>query len=231
MMRQEDIRGNEDRSQLLKVLGAESTLNIKKRYQPIDIRTGDAFLICSDGFWEYVFETEMEMDLLKSDSAEIWLKYMLKRHILRAENKGDNYTAICGIIHLDGGEVPVTSKAIGISGSEPDVPRKKSLLLPLIIAGAVIIAAAACLVFFLDGGNGSSIPDSTQNSYSTSESSSTSVFMPPSGTSSEPSVSEPSGSETLSEPTTSEASSIAETSETPAESETTSVPKTDPENR
>lgn len=26
---------------------------------------------------------------------------MLKRHILRAENRGDNYTAVCGIIHLE----------------------------------------------------------------------------------------------------------------------------------
>ena len=64
-----------------KVLGAEKVLNIKKRYQPIEVHNGDAFLICSDGFWEYVCETEMEADLLKSDSAEVWLKYMLKRHL------------------------------------------------------------------------------------------------------------------------------------------------------
>ena len=169
MMRPEDIRGNEDRSRLLKVLGAEKVLNIKKRYQPIEVHNGDAFLICSDGFWEYVYETEMEADLLKSDNAEVWLKYMLKRHILRAENKGDNYTAICGIIHFEDGEVPVTSKAVSISNAASDVPRKKSLLLPLIIAGAVIIAAAAFLAFFLGRGGKGGISDSTQNPYSTSE--------------------------------------------------------------
>lgn len=133
------------------------------------MHNGDAFLICSDGFWEYVYETEMEADLLKSDSTEVWLKYMLKRHILRAENKGDNYTAICGIIHFEDGEVPVTSKAVRISGSASDVPRKKSLPLPLIIAGAVIIAAAAFLAFFLGRGGKGGISDSTQNPYSTSE--------------------------------------------------------------
>ena len=38
---------------------------------------------------------------MKSDCAEVWAKHMLKRHILRAQNKGDNYTVICGMIHLD----------------------------------------------------------------------------------------------------------------------------------
>lgn len=101
LIRPEDIRGSEDRSRLLKVLGSEERLNIKKHYAPIRIENGDAFLICSDGFWDYVYESEMEADLLKSDCAEVWLKYMLKRHILRGKNRGDNYTALCGILHPD----------------------------------------------------------------------------------------------------------------------------------
>lgn len=96
-----EIRGSEDRSKLLKVLGEKEDLDIKRKYPPIKITDGDAFLVCSDGFWEYVFETEMEIDLLKSQNAHDWIKNMLKRHIRRAENKGDNYTAICGIINLD----------------------------------------------------------------------------------------------------------------------------------
>lgn len=154
MLRQEDIRGNEDRSRLLKVLGSEKVLNIKKRYQPIEVQSGDAFLVCSDGFWEYVYETEMEMDLLKSESADKWLKYMLKRHILRAENKGDNYTAICGIIY------PEEQDKV----QKPDVPaqktRKKNLLFPIVIAAAVI-ALAAGVMFLIsktksDNGSGAS---------------------------------------------------------------------------
>lgn len=253
MMRPEDIRGNEDRSRLLKVLGAEKELNIKKRYQPIEMQNGDAFLICSDGFWEYVYETEMEADLLKSDSAEVWLKYMLKRHILRAENKGDNYTAICGIIHLAEGEAPVTSKAIRISDPVSDVPRKKGLLLPLIIAGAVVVAAAAvCLAFFIGGGAESSdSSDSAQSSYSASgsssstssgsssstsaQSSSSSSSKPPSSsssessgsTSSEPpsSTSSEQSSSTVSEPSEPESSS-SETVSEPATSEAPDAPET-----
>ena len=43
----------------------------------------------------------MEIDLLKSAKAHDWVKNMLKRHIRRAENKGDNYTVVCGIFHID----------------------------------------------------------------------------------------------------------------------------------
>ncbi|MDE7290298.1 MAG: protein phosphatase 2C domain-containing protein, partial [Oscillospiraceae bacterium] len=147
MIRPEDIRGNEDRSRLLKVLGSEEKLNIKKSYPPIKIQNGDAFWVCSDGFWEYVYETEMEADLLKSDSSEAWLKYMLKRHILRAENKGDNYTAVCGIIYLDGSESFEGSPALVTDGS------KGKRFVPLLIAGTAAIAAAIALSVFLRSGN------------------------------------------------------------------------------
>ena len=159
IIRPEDIRGNEDRSRLLKVLGSDEKLNIKKAYSPIKIRNGDAFLICSDGFWDYVYETEMEADLLKSDSSEVWLKYMLKRHILRAENKGDNYTVICGIIYLDGSEsfeISVGEKAHAVSDNKENGHR----LAPIIIAGVAVIAAAIGLSVFMRSGN--NVDDETQ---------------------------------------------------------------------
>lgn len=156
MMRPEDIRGSEDRSRLLKVLGAEKVLNIKKRYQPIEMQNGDAFLICSDGFWEYVYETEMEIDLHKSESAGQWLKYMLKRHILRAENKGDNYTAVCGIIRFeDGDNAPVLIS--GSASSDAGVPKRKIFPFFLLAAVAAVIAVTALCLGFLLRGNVSAV--------------------------------------------------------------------------
>ncbi|MCM1523007.1 MAG: protein phosphatase 2C domain-containing protein, partial [Ruminococcus sp.] len=153
MIRQEDIRGNEDRSRLLKVLGGNERLNIKKYYPPIKIQNGDAFLVCSDGFWEYVYETEMEADLLKSDNSEVWLKYMLKRHILRAENKGDNYTAVCGIIYLDGSEVyvpPVSNETQTEQSARRNTPViGNRLLIPAAAACVLLITAAIALAVSL----------------------------------------------------------------------------------
>lgn len=100
-MSYDDIRFSDDRSRLLKVLGGEGHLNLKTKYQPVELCDGDAFLLCSDGFWEYVHEREMEADLLKADSAESWKRLMLKRQLLKAKNKGDNYSLICGIVHSE----------------------------------------------------------------------------------------------------------------------------------
>lgn len=166
LIRPEDIRGNEDRSRLLKVLGGEEKLNIKKHYPPISVQNGDAFLLCTDGFWEYVYETEMEADLLKSDSADIWLKYMLKRQILRAQNKGDNYTAVCGIIHLEDGEVYEDIPVLAKPQKKPASSAKKKKKIPLLpIAAAVAAVAAAAviilLVLLLGGSNNDEQPTYT----------------------------------------------------------------------
>lgn len=149
MISPDEIRGSEDRSRLLKVLGSEESLNIKKRYQPVKLQDKDAFLVCSDGFWEYVYENEMEADLLKSDSAELWLKYMLKRHILRAENKGDNYTAVCGIVHFDGTEQfpDIPDEEVSEPKTDLKTPSKKIFPVITIAALTAVIAAAVFLYF------------------------------------------------------------------------------------
>lgn len=96
----EDIRTDDDRNKLLKVLGNEEELKVKLPDDVIELESGDAFLLCSDGFWEHVYEAEMEFDLMKSSSPEEWLKHMLKRVILKTENRdNDNYTAIAVMIN------------------------------------------------------------------------------------------------------------------------------------
>lgn len=57
------------------------------------LEDGDALLLCSDGFWQYVFETEMELDLCKAGTAADWLRAMLLRLTRRSMLDGDNLTA------------------------------------------------------------------------------------------------------------------------------------------
>ena len=135
----EEIRNHEDRSKLLKVLGDKECLNLKKAYAPIEIEDGDAFLLCSDGFWENVIEGEMEADLIKSGTAEEWLRFMLKRQLKRAHNEDDNYTAICGIFR---GEEPVEATP------QPAPKGKKSGVLAGVIGGIIILAAIAVLLIY-----------------------------------------------------------------------------------
>lgn len=89
----EEIRSHPDRNRLLKALGkegdAEPTVSERVRLQE-----GDAFLLCSDGFWELVPEAEMEAHLAATGDAESWLAAMEPDLLGRATGHYDNYTAL-----------------------------------------------------------------------------------------------------------------------------------------
>ena len=59
----------------------------------IAIGAGDAFLICTDGFWELVTEVEMEAMLAGSNAPEQWLARMESILLDNAPPDHDNYTA------------------------------------------------------------------------------------------------------------------------------------------
>lgn len=88
------IRFHPDRNKLIKVLGSGPDVVPEVTEHETILQPGDAFLLCTDGFWEYVYETEMEIDRSKSRSPTAWLEYMLKRHYRRAPDNCDNYTAM-----------------------------------------------------------------------------------------------------------------------------------------
>lgn len=94
---EEQIRFHEDRNKVLKVLGAEEPLqpeiDAERKLQP-----GDGILLCSDGFWENVWENEMLADYLKAQSAEEWLAYMLTRLGRRQDERSDNYSAVAVLV-------------------------------------------------------------------------------------------------------------------------------------
>ncbi len=157
----EDIRSNGDRSRLLKVLGNDPQLNLKKLYEPIEVMDGDAFIICSDGFWEYVHEREMEADLLKAENAEMWMRTMLKRHLLRSENNGDNYSVICGIIRSDKKpSEPVFDIPNTIAIDSPEKPAQ-SIRSTIMIAAVIIIFLAVVYLSLRFLGNSGEKPAGT----------------------------------------------------------------------
>lgn len=89
-----DIRFHEDRNRLLRSMGSEDSFKPYLEQSPLSLQLGDAFLLCTDGFWEYVFEAEMEADLRQADAAEDWLKAMELRLLARVPETNDNYSAI-----------------------------------------------------------------------------------------------------------------------------------------
>jgi serine/threonine protein phosphatase PrpC len=90
----DEIRFHEDRNRLLRSLGNRDNLRPAVREQAQELREGDAFLLATDGFWEYVTETEMEVEFAKASGAQDWLERMERRLKERAQGEHDNYSAI-----------------------------------------------------------------------------------------------------------------------------------------
>ena len=55
---------------------------------------GDAFLLCSDGFWEYLYDEEILIDFLKAETPEHWAELMLLRILPRITQETDNMTLL-----------------------------------------------------------------------------------------------------------------------------------------
>ena len=88
----DEIRHHVDRSRLLRSLGEGVELKPAVT-TPSPLMDGDAFLLCTDGFWEFVLEAEMEADLAATATADEWIAAMNRRLAERAPVDHDNLTA------------------------------------------------------------------------------------------------------------------------------------------
>jgi len=95
----DQIRFHDDRNKLLKVLGGFEDLGLTAADGEINLEIDDAFLLCTDGFWEFIFEPEMEIDLLKAYTPRAWADNMISRILVRLTEKSDNFTVICGFVN------------------------------------------------------------------------------------------------------------------------------------
>lgn len=88
------LRGNPERSVLIASLGGEDGFDPDVLAEPFRLESGDAFLLCSDGFWEYVNESAMEATLQRAASPEQWLAEM-EQYVVEPRRPGqDNYSAL-----------------------------------------------------------------------------------------------------------------------------------------
>lgn len=88
----DQIRFHEDRGRILRALGQEGDLRPETGEQTLPPGR-HAFLLCSDGFWEYVLEQEMEEDLRTAADPQGWLDAMRGRLSRRTPPDNDNNTA------------------------------------------------------------------------------------------------------------------------------------------
>lgn len=97
-LEEKDIRYNEDRNRLLKALGRDESIACLAE-KPIKIKKQIAYLMCTDGFWEYILEKDIVLTLNKANNPKEWLDQMVD--IINRNGKTgkmDNLSAIAGWI-------------------------------------------------------------------------------------------------------------------------------------
>ena len=88
----DQIRFHVDRSRVYRALGQDGELKVESHGEAL-APGHHAFLLCSDGFWEYVYEEEMAEDLAAAASPEDWLTRMRARLAARVPDNNDKNTA------------------------------------------------------------------------------------------------------------------------------------------
>ena len=92
---QSQIRFHDDRNKVLRALGSDSAQpEVSGPVQLEEEKGFHAFLLCTDGFWEYVYEPEMAAILKQAHTPDEWLQGMLLLHEKRAPKDNDNFSAV-----------------------------------------------------------------------------------------------------------------------------------------
>lgn len=94
-IKESQIRFHEDRNRLTRVLGADEATPRAALGQPFPLASGLRFLLCSDGFWEWLDEKEMERCSKRTQTPEAWLTAMEEKILRAGKGNGmDNYSAV-----------------------------------------------------------------------------------------------------------------------------------------
>ncbi len=94
-IKESEIRNHPDRNTLLRVIGIDWEEPMYELMAPISKKKCQAFLLCSDGFWELIEEKEMCALLKRAKTVDEWLQSMIE--IVKTNGVGrnmDNFSAI-----------------------------------------------------------------------------------------------------------------------------------------
>ena len=94
-IKEKDIRFHPDRNKLLRVMGIEWGGHSYELSDTMKVKNKLSFLLCTDGFWELITESEIEKTHKNTDGAIEWINKMVSI----VENNGkdkdmDNFSAI-----------------------------------------------------------------------------------------------------------------------------------------
>ena len=90
----EQARTHPQKNQLISALGVDDAVDPHTVPESVAIDDGDAFLLCSDGWWEPLSDADIARTLADADTVEQWLDAMQQQIEARGSPKQDNFSAI-----------------------------------------------------------------------------------------------------------------------------------------
>lgn len=92
----DQIRTSPNQNKLTSAIGvAMDGVNVSEISR---INSHTSFLLCTDGWWEYIPDSDMEESLSKAKNAQTWLLQMMKFREENAPEDSDNFTAAAVMI-------------------------------------------------------------------------------------------------------------------------------------
>jgi len=93
-IKEKHINNHPDRNKLLRVVGVEWDTPRYELSAPVELTNNTAFLLCTDGFWEYISAKSIVKFLKQTQNADDWLRLMVTEVERTARGRNmDNYTA------------------------------------------------------------------------------------------------------------------------------------------
>ncbi|MDR1662268.1 MAG: serine/threonine-protein phosphatase [Azoarcus sp.] len=89
-----ELRGNRKRNLLYAAVGSEEVPDRVVCGKPLALRSGDIFLLCSDGLWESIDEETMEALLQQTETPEEWTDEIMKAVPDPESPEQDNYSVL-----------------------------------------------------------------------------------------------------------------------------------------
>lgn len=90
----EQLRGHPARNQLVAALGMPDPLEPNTPGAAHEVFDGDAYLLCTDGWWASLEEHDLHDTLNNADDPRHWLHLMRERIVARARPRQDNFSAV-----------------------------------------------------------------------------------------------------------------------------------------
>ena len=94
MISAEEARQHPNKNHLLAALGTDGEIEPHTVARPVELMEGDAYLLCSDGWWDGFELKDLESSLGRASAPEDWLHDMQQQVRARAAPRQDNFSAI-----------------------------------------------------------------------------------------------------------------------------------------